>query len=222
MPERRRRPSASSIIPASPIRSAKSTTAPRPWTGWSRSRSAASRSRLPRPPRSGTTSASTSSIRPATSTSPSKSSVQPARARRRGLRARRQPGRRAADGNRLASGRQVRRAAHRVRQQDGQDRRRLLPLRRRDQHQGRRPSGLHPAADRLRVELQGRHRSSAHEGGRLGRRGSRREISRRRDSGRPQGEGGRISPHADRGRGRAGRRRDERPISTATSPTSTR
>ena len=46
------------------------TTAPRPWTGWSRSRSAASRS--PRPPRpaSGRTTASTSSTRRATSTSP--------------------------------------------------------------------------------------------------------------------------------------------------------
>ena len=63
------------ITPASPTRSAKSTTAPRPWTGWSRSRSAASRSRRPRRRRSGTASASTSSTRPATSTSPSKSSV---------------------------------------------------------------------------------------------------------------------------------------------------
>ena len=75
MPARRRRPSGSSTTPARPIRSAKSTTAPRPWTGWSRSRSAASRSRRPRRPPSGTASASTSSTRPATSTSPSKSSV---------------------------------------------------------------------------------------------------------------------------------------------------
>ena len=49
MPERRRPLSASSTIPASRIRSAKCTTALRPWTGWSRSRSAASRSRPPRP-----------------------------------------------------------------------------------------------------------------------------------------------------------------------------
>ena len=74
-PERRRRPSASSTIPASRIRSAKCTTAPRPWTGWSRSRSAASRSLPPRRPRSGRTSASTSSTRPATSTSRSRSSA---------------------------------------------------------------------------------------------------------------------------------------------------
>ena len=56
-------------------RSAKCTMAPPPWTGWSRSRSAASPSRRPRRRRSGTTSASTSSTRPATSTSPSRSSV---------------------------------------------------------------------------------------------------------------------------------------------------
>ncbi len=57
MPARRRRPSASSITPAAAIRSAKSMTAPPPWTGWSRSRNAASRS-PPRPrPASGRTTA---------------------------------------------------------------------------------------------------------------------------------------------------------------------
>ena len=40
---------------ASTTRSARCTKAPRPWTGWSRSRSAASRSRPPRRPASGTT-----------------------------------------------------------------------------------------------------------------------------------------------------------------------
>ena len=48
MPVRRRRPSASSTTRARRTRSARSTTAPPPWTGWSRSRSAASRSRRPR------------------------------------------------------------------------------------------------------------------------------------------------------------------------------
>ena len=51
-----------------------------------------------------------------------------ARARRRGMRARFQPGRRAADRNGLAPGRQVPGSAHRLRQQDGQDRRRLLQV----------------------------------------------------------------------------------------------
>ncbi len=53
MPVRPRRRSASSITPAAPTRSAKCTKAPRSWTGWSRSRSAASRLPRPRPPASG-------------------------------------------------------------------------------------------------------------------------------------------------------------------------
>ena len=93
-----------------------------------------------------------------------------ARARRRRMRARRQPGRRAADRNRMATSRQISRAARRLRQQDGQDRRRFLPLRRRDQDQGRRPTDLYSIADRLGKQFQGHHRSPAHEGGRLGRR----------------------------------------------------
>ena len=72
MPVKPRRRSASSITPAALTRSARCTTGLRPWTGWSRSRSAAS----PSPPlprrRSGTTTASTSSTRRATSTSRSK------------------------------------------------------------------------------------------------------------------------------------------------------
>ena len=73
-----------------------------------------------------------------------------ARSRRRRLRARRQPGRRAPDRDRLAPGRQVRRAARRVRQQDGQDRRRLLQVRRRHHRPRRRQAGLPSAADRRR------------------------------------------------------------------------
>ena len=63
-PARPPRPSGSSTTPAATTRSVRSTRARPPWTGWSRSRSAASPS--PRPPRpaSGTTTASTSSTRP--------------------------------------------------------------------------------------------------------------------------------------------------------------
>ena len=75
MPVRRRRPSASFSTRVRPTRSARSTTALRPWTGWSRSRSAASPSPPPRRRRFGRTTASRSSTRPATSTSPSRSSV---------------------------------------------------------------------------------------------------------------------------------------------------
>ena len=53
MPGRRRRPSGFSITPARATRSAKSMRARPPWTGWSRSRSAASPSRRPRRLRSG-------------------------------------------------------------------------------------------------------------------------------------------------------------------------
>ena len=75
MPARPRRPSGSSTTRARPTRSARCTTAPRPWTTWSRSRSAASPSRRPPRPASGPASASTSSTRRATSTSPSRSSA---------------------------------------------------------------------------------------------------------------------------------------------------
>src|SRR6266704_136361 len=75
MPARPPPPSASFITPARATRSAKCTKVPRRWTGWSRSRSAASRSRRLRRPRSGRASVSTSSTPPATSTLPSKSSV---------------------------------------------------------------------------------------------------------------------------------------------------
>ena len=64
MRARPRRPSGSSITRAAPTRWARSTRAPRRWTGWPRSRSAASPSRRPRRPRSGATTGSTSSTRP--------------------------------------------------------------------------------------------------------------------------------------------------------------
>ena len=82
MPARPRPPNASCSTPASRTRWAKCTTAPPSWTGWSRSASAASRSRPPRRPASGRgwtgtipSIGSTSSTRPATSTSRSKSSA---------------------------------------------------------------------------------------------------------------------------------------------------
>ncbi len=74
-----------------------------------------------------------------------------ARSRRRRRRLRRQRRRRAADRDRVAPGRQVRRSAHVLRQQDGQDRRGLLPLRRHDhQTASARRRCRHAAADRRR------------------------------------------------------------------------
>ncbi len=74
MPGRRPRPSVSFSTPASTTRSARSTTVPRRWTGWCRSRSEASPSRRPRRPVCGGAIASTSSTRPATWISRSRSS----------------------------------------------------------------------------------------------------------------------------------------------------
>ena len=119
---------------------------------------------------SGTASASTSSTPPATSTSPLKSSVRCACSTAR-CACSTATGRGAADGNRLAPGRQIRRAAHLLRQQDGQDRRRLL---------SNASTTSRPASAAVRScvqlpigcgkQLQGHHRPGPHEGGRLGRR----------------------------------------------------
>ena len=101
---------------------------------------------------SGTTTASTSSTRPATSTSPSRSSVPCACSTARSW-CSMQPGRRAADRDGLAPGRQVQSSAHRLRQQDGQDRRRLLQVHGRHQDPPRRQADRDPAADRLRTAI---------------------------------------------------------------------
>ena len=135
-----------------------------------------------------------------------------ARARRRGLRARRQPGRRAADRDGLAPGRQVQRSAHRLRQQDGQDRRRLLPVRRTIivDRLGAKPVRA-PAADRLGAALQGHHRPRAHEGRRLGRRRrSARSITTTRFPADLQEQAEEYRAQADRGRRRTRRRRHGR------------
>jgi elongation factor G len=79
-------------------------------------------------------------------------------------RARRQCRRRAADRDRLAPGRPLQGAAHRVRQQDGQDRRRLLELRPHDQGPHRRDPRADPDADRGRGQARRHHRPGDHEG----------------------------------------------------------
>ena len=148
-PVRRRRPSGSCSTPVSPTRSVRSTRARPSWTGWSRSRSAASPSPPPRRSASGR------------ATHPDHRHARPrrlhrrgravaARARRcgRGLRRCRRRG--AADRERLAAGGQVQRPAHVLRQQARPHRCRLLPLRRHDD----RPAQRHPAgaADPDRAE----------------------------------------------------------------------
>ena len=76
------------------------------------------------------------------------------RARRRGVPARRQRRRGAPDRDRLAPGRPLQGSADRVRQQDGQDRRRLLQLRAHDQ-------GPHRAPPRARSRCRSAPRTSS-------------------------------------------------------------
>ena len=119
------------------------------------------------------------------------------------VRARFQPGRGAADRDGLAPGRQVQGSAHRLRQQDGQDRRGLLPVPEGYRRPSRRKAGGDPASDRRRAAIQGSGRSRPHEGRGLGRRVARRQVSRHRHSRRHGRSGQGISREAGRGRGRA-------------------
>ena len=143
-PARRRRPSGSSSTRASTTRSARCTRAPRPWTGWSRSRSAASRSRRPRRPASGKRRRRPRPHQHHRHAGPrrlhGRGRALAARARRRRRRVRRGRRRRAAVRDRLAPGQPLRRAAHRLRQQDGPRRRELPALRRDDEDEARTPS----------------------------------------------------------------------------------
>ena len=171
-------------------RSARSMRAPPPWTGWSRSRSAASPSRRPRRPASGTTTGSTSSTPRATSTSPSRSSG-PARPRRRGRGVRRRRRRRAAVRDGVAPGRQVQSAAHVLRQQARSHRRELRDVRRHDQGPARRPADGHAAADRHREQLCRRRRPGQQQRNRLARG---RASARVRDPRHPRRHEGRRRP----------------------------
>ncbi len=133
------------------------------------------------------------------------------RPRRRGRRVRRQGGRRAPVRDGVAPGRQVRRAAHLLRQQDGQARRRLLLHGRHDHQPPRRQAAGHPAAHRLRRRLRGRHRpggdARAHVARRLqGRRRARCEVRHRGDPRGSAGQGGRVPGQAARDRRRDRRR----------------
>ena len=99
-------------------------------------------------------------------------------------------GRGAADRDGLAPGRPLQGAAHRLRQQDGQDRRRLLQLRADDQGPDRRDPLPDPAADRRRERASIGHVDLDHHGGvDLDRRGSGRHLDPPADPRRAEGPG---------------------------------
>ena len=108
-----------------------------------------------------------------------------ARARRRDRAVRLRRRRRAAVRDRLAPGRQVPRAAHRLHQQDGPHRRELRPGHPDDDRPARRAPRADPAADRRRERLPRDRRPHQHEGDRL----QRRPRQGGRDRGHPRAHG---------------------------------
>ena len=150
-----------------PTRSARSTRAPPRWTGWSRSRSAASRSRRPRRPAEWTRPPDQHHRHARPRRLHGRGRALAARPRRRDRAVRLGRRRRAAVRDRLAPGRQVPRPAHRLHQQDGPHRRGLRARRPDDDRPPRRAPRAGPAADRRRGRLRGHHRPRRDEGHRL-------------------------------------------------------
>ena len=168
----------------------KSTTAPRPWTGWSRSRSAASH-HVRRDPRPSGKGRDGQEVAASTSSTPPGHVDFTIEVERFAARARRRPsplldanaGVEPQTETRLAPGRQVSCPAHDLLQQDGQDRCRLLPLRRDGEESSRCGSGRGAAADRCRERFRRRRRSHRDESVGLEVRESRRRVGHPRDSG---------------------------------------
>ena len=144
-----------------------------------------------------------------------RSRAQPPRARRRRRRPRRRQRRRAADRDRLAPGRQVPRPAHRVRQQDGQARRRLHDERELDPRAPRRHAGRDPVPRRRGGPAQGRGRPHQDEGRHLRRGVEGAEVHVGRGPRGHQGEVRRAPRDDDRGLRRRRRLTSWRSSSTA-------
>ena len=120
--------------------------------------------------------------------------------------------RRAAVGDRVAPGRQVPRAAHLLRQQDGPHRRGLQgDARRRSAASSQGNAGRDSAADRRRRQVQGRRRPRADEGARLQGRDHGRRLRRRGHPGRHAGRRQGVPREADR-EGQRSRRQAAREV----------
>ena len=162
-------------------RSARCTTALRPWTGWSRSRSAASPSPRRPPPRCWGDTASTSSTPPATSTSRSRWSAPCAFSTARSASS--APSAASSRSRRPSGARPTSTASpHRLHQQDRPHRRELRAVVNQIRTEARQERGPSAAPDRSRGQVQGRHRPRAHEVSTTT--SARREVRDRRDSGR--------------------------------------
>ncbi len=111
----------------------------------------------------------------------------------------------------MAPGRQVPRAAHLLRQQDGPHRRRLQAHVRADRGEARRQSGGDSAPHRLRGQVRRRDRSRADEGDHVQGRDDGRRLRRVGNSGQHAGRGAEVSRAADR-EGQRGRRQAPREV----------
>ena len=214
-PARPRRPSGSSTTPAAPTSWVRCTRAPRRWTGWRRSRSAASPSRrrrrrpLARPPHQHHRHARARglygrgrAVACACSTAPSPSSTPSA-----GVQPQSETVWRQAD--------RYERAAHRVHQQDGPHRRRLLRGRRVDARPPRRHAGAVQLPIGAGDHYPRRRRPRRDEGDRVSRTTSaRRSTSWTFPAELPRAGGG-VPPPADR-RDRRARRRADRDATSRT------
>ncbi len=215
-PARPRRPSGSSSTPASTTRWARSMTARRPWTGWSRSRSAASPSprRRPRPsgrarPSSSRTAIASTSSTPRPRRLHHRGGALAARARWRGGGVQRRRRSRAAVRDGLAPGQQVPCAAPGLRQQNGSPGRRFPPRGRADQATPGPCPGADPTGDRRGGKLQRADRPGEDEGHLLERCRPGHQLPRGGDPGGAAGAGRGVAGAHGRGRRRGQRRTDE-------------